>query len=465
MPIKFKDLKGPKGYPIIGNIPQIDRSNLHKQVEGWADEFGTVFKLNLGPTNMMVITEPSIIQQINQDRPSTFKRSQKMRDVLYEGGVDGVFNAEGEDWKRHRSIVAKGLDVRHQQKFYPSLVTVTNRLLSKFEKYANNGEAFNLQGELLRYTVDVTTLLAFGYDVNTLEQKGGVMQEHMEHIFPMIFKRINDPIPWYKIIKSKADKEYDNALKELNVVVDQLIVNAKQQLENNPSLKQEPENLIQSILVEAELQGSFTMEEVRGNLMTLLVAGEDTTAHTINWTVFQLFNQPEVVKNIESLIDEVLGEERTITDYPKNNQLKYIEAVMNESLRFKPIAPILLHQALEDVEIEGYFIQKGQRILTQYRHGAIKDEYFSQAKEFNPGRWLKESKCPVHNMDAFTPFGSGPRFCPGRNLALLEVKSVLSMLYKNFEVELVTPKEDVDEIMAFAMKSTPYKVKLKLKQQ
>ena len=100
-------------------------------------------------------------------------------------------------------------------------------------------------------------------------------------------------------------------------------------------------------------------------------------------------------------------------------------------------------------------------VLTQYRHGALRDEYFTEAKSFKPERWLKESKCPVHNTDAFTPFGAGPRYCPGRNLAILEIKNVIAMLFKNFEIELVTPVEDVKEIMAFTMMASEYKVRLK----
>lgn len=461
MPIRYKDLKGPKGYPLVGNIPQVDLPNIHNQIENWTKEFGGKFALKLGPTKMLVATDPKFIQQVCQQRPHLFKRSQKLNNVLKEGGVDGVFNAEGDDWQRHRTVVAKGLDVRHQQKYYPSLVQVTERLFNKWKQYADSGEAFDLQKELLRYTVDVTTLLAFGYDVNTIEQKGGVIQEHMEVIFPTIFKRINDPIPWHKIIPSKNDKKFKVAISEMNKMVDELIANARVRLNDNPKLKEEPENLIQSILVEADLLGNFTDDEVRGNLLTLLMAGEDTTAHTLNWMIFQLFDHPEIVNNIRTVLDEQLGEDNWVVNYKTNASLKYIEGVMNESLRHKPIAPILLHQAIEDVIIDDFLVEKGQVILTQARAGYLSNENFSEADKMIPERWMRASKCPVHNVEAFTPFGSGPRYCPGRNLAILEVKAVISMLFKNFDIELITPKKDVQEIMAFVMVSNPYLVRLK----
>ena len=113
------------------------------------------------------------------------------------------------------------------------------------------------------------------------------------------------------------------------------------------------------------------------------------------------------------------------------------------------------------MELEEFSIRKGQKILTQFRSAALKDKYFTQADAFKPERWLKESKCPVHNTDAFTPFGSGPRYCPGRNLAILEVRMVLSMLFKNFEIEMVTEHAEINEIMAFTMMAGDYKVCLR----
>jgi cytochrome P450 len=111
--------------------------------------------------------------------------------------------------------------------------------------------------------------------------------------------------------------------------------------------------------------------------------------------------------------------------------------------------------------MEELSVKKGQRILTQHRFAAIQDENFSEASQFKPERWLKGSRCPMHNTDAFSPFGGGARYCPGRNLALLEVKMVMSMLLKNFEVELITPYDSVNENLAFTMMSSPFEVRLR----
>lgn len=460
MALRLKDLPGPKGYPIVGNIPKVDLPNLHCQIEQWAEEFGDVYKLDLGIATQTVITRPSLIQAICADRPDGFVRATKMDRILREGKVHGVFNAEGEEWRVHRSVVAKGLDVRHQQQFFPQLVKTVNVLLNKWSKDADEGNVIDIQKDFLRFTVDVTSSLAFGFEMNTLEQEGGVIQDHMEKIFPKIFYRINAAIPWYKVIKSKSDREFEKAIEEMDKLVNQFIEDANKKLAANPELREHPSNLIEAIIVASETEETIGPKEIRGNLLTLLMAGEDTTAHTLTWLVFLLTHLPDVQAEIRKEVDSVLNDNQIVIDYKLNNDLKYIEGAALESLRFKPVAPIILHEAIRDVEIEGIQFVKGQKILTQYRVAALKDEFFSNAKDFKPERWLKASQCPVHNTDAFTPFGAGPRYCPGRNLAILEIRNVIAMLFKNFNIELVSSDDEVKEVMAFTMMASELRVKL-----
>ncbi|TNE71408.1 MAG: cytochrome P450 [Bacteroidetes bacterium] len=457
---QIHELSGPKGLPVFGNIFRLDLPKIHQQIENWADEYGDVYCLDLFKISQLVVTRPSLIQAIANERPHLFKRSGKLDQVIREGGVHGVFNAEGDDWYRYRSVVTKGLDVKHQQAFYPDLVEKVSILYQKWKHDADSGEVTDIQKDLLRFTVDITTLLAFGYDIDTMRKEGGVIQDHLEVIFPTLFKRINSPISWHNYFKTNQDKRFDQAVQEMKKIVDVFISEAQERLQSNPSLKESPRNLLESILVAAEEEQRFSIDEIRGNLMTLLMAGEDTTAHTLTWLIFLLLDKPDAIEMIREEADRVIGEAPFSEVYSQNQQLKYAEAAASESLRFKPVAPILLYEALDDVELEGITISKGQRILTQYRHAALKDIYFSYGKEFIPDRWINRERCPVHDTKAYTPFGSGPRYCPGRNLAYLEIRAIISMLYKNFDVELIED-ENVEEVMAFTMMASSLKVKLK----
>lgn len=461
MPILFKDLPGPKGIPFFGSAFDMELSNMHNQFQEMADEYGDVFKIKLGPVKMAIVSNPKIIQHILRERPDGFIRMKKLDTVLRAEGVHGVFNAEGDEWKMHRRMVAKGLDVKHQKAFFDKMLVSVDRLYMKWKKAADSGEAIDISQDFLRFTVDITTTLAFGFEMNTIEEKGGVVQDHMEKIFPMIFKRINEPIQWHKLIRKKSDREFDKALEIINKYIDQWIIDGRKRLEEFPELKENPSNFLEAILVEAENEPDFNDEQVKGNLMTVLMAGEDTTAHTLSWTIFLLTKFTDYQTKLQTEIDESLGDAKTITQFDLTHGFKFLEGIAYETMRLKPVAPILLFEPLFDVEIEGYFFKKGTRILMPTRRAAVLDENFTDGGSFYPERWIKESKCPVHNMDAYVPFGGGPRFCPGKNLALLEMKLVLSMLFKNFDVEMVTPHEEITEIMAFTMMASDFKVRLK----
>lgn len=461
MSTRVKHLPGPKGYPLVGNMFSLDLPDFHNQLESWVLEHGDVYQLDLGLFRHLVIARPSMIQSILSTRPDGFIRSAKLKKVITEGGVHGVFNAEGKDWSKHRPIVAKGLDVRHQKDFYPAMEPVLKRLYDKWQKDAASGEPFDIQKDLFRFTVDVTASLAFGYPMNTIEQEGSAIQDHMAKVFPMIFKRINMPIPWYKWFRTKDDKEFDLAVTEMNRLVDEFVVSARQRLKDHPEYRENPPSAIEAILVAAEEDPDFTDADVRGNLLTLLMAGEDTTAHTLSWFIYLLTQEADVCGKIREEADAVLENSCWAERYEQNAQLKYLEGAAFEAMRFKPVAPLMLWESSEDIELEGVLIEKGQRILTHHRFGALNEEHFTEADSFKPERWLKESRCPVHNTEAYTPFGGGPRYCPGRNLAILEIRMVMAMLLKNFEVELVSEYAGTKEVMAFVMMSSGYEVRLK----
>ena len=150
--------------------------------------------------------------------------------------------------------------------------------------------------------IDITTSIAFGIKMNTIEEEGGVIQDHLEKIFPMLFSRINKPIPFYKIIRSKKDKQFDHALREIHLFIDEIIQKGKKRIEENPHLKLEPGNVLEAILVAAETMEGFGDEEVKGNLLTLLMAGEDTTAHTLAWSITELVQNPSAIKALQAEI-------------------------------------------------------------------------------------------------------------------------------------------------------------------
>lgn len=447
-------LPGPRGLPLVGNLLQLDLKQLHRILERWADEFGSLYTFKIGLKPVLVITDPEVTQNVLRQRPHLYRRMGTIEPVFKELGINGVFSAEGDDWKRQRRLTAHALDTAHLRQFFPTLMKVTGRLKNRWSRAAKDKMAVDVQQDLMRYTVDVTTSLAFGYDMNTLEKEGVVIQDHLEKVLPMINRRINSPFAYWRHVKLPSDRELDKALVAIRTEVNGFIFRARDRMAQNPELAAHPTNFLEAMISARDEGGAaFSDDEIYGNVLTLLLAGEDTTANTLAWMIHLMSENPGVQAQMQTEAAQVVGADRMLGQLADAERLEYIEAVTNETMRIKPVAPIIFAELIEDTDIGGVSVPKDTSIMLLTLHGPMQEKHFGAATQFKPERWLQKAEptgCP-HNARAFVPFGSGPRFCPGRQLATVEIKAVMSMLCAAFEVSSAEQPNRVREIFSFTM--------------
>ena len=448
-----EQLPGPKGLPLLGNLHQIKVDKFHLIMEDWYRQFGDLYQFKLGSDRAVAIADPGMVQKILQARPEKFSRMDGIRLTIEEMGIEGLFSAEGEQWRRHRHYAKHAFDVRHLRDFFPVMNAVTRRLNRRWQQLAEQGSSMDVQQEMMRYTVDITTNLAFGYDMNTLDEEGDRIQTHLERIFPMIAFRAFMPVRYWNHLKLPADRTLEKSLVELRAAIDHLIENARRQLVENPDLKERPQNLLQALLA-AQSEGDVELSdlEIYGNVFTFLLAGEDTTANSIAWMMYFMAKYPEIQRKMQAEADSVLGEVASVTDYDEIRDLRYIEAVAHETMRCKPVATFLALQALTDVTINQLQIPKGTPVFVLLRPKGMEEGEFADAAEFKPERWLDYSpRDNPHHRKSFLPFGGGPRLCPGRSLALLEIKMAMSMICHHFDIVRTEPEKNIDERFIFTM--------------
>jgi cytochrome P450/nitrite reductase/ring-hydroxylating ferredoxin subunit len=446
-------LPGPRSLPILGNLHQTNPARFHLVLENWYRQYGDLYQFKLGSDRAVVVADPEMVRTILQARPDDFARLNGVRQTIEEMGVQGLFSAEGEQWRRHRQLATRTFDVRHLREFFPILTKVTRRLHKRWQQLAAQSSPIDIQKELMRYTVDVTTDLAFGYDMNTLEKEGNPIQRHLERVFPMIAYRAFMPVRHWNYLKLPADRALEASLAELRVSIDRFIDNARQQMAANPDLWERPRNLLQALLAaQADEDIELSDLEIYGNVFTFLLAGEDTTANSIAWMMYFMAKYPEVQRQMQAEADAVVGDTATVTEYQKTRELHYIEAVAHETMRFKPVATFLALQALRDVTISQMQMTKGTPVFLLLRPKGLEDSEFAEATQFKPDRWLNYSRHEnPHHRKSFLPFGGGPRLCPGRSLALLEMKMAVSMICRHFEVARAEPVRNIEERFAFTM--------------
>ena len=193
---RLTDLPGPRPWPILGNLPQIHRAQVHLDVERWARQYGPLFRIVLGLQPMIVLTDHEHIAAVLRDRPDGFRRSAQLRKVATEMGLTpGLFGSEGDAWRRQRRMVMSGLDPTRVRAYFAQLLRVTLRLRARWQRAAREGRALDLQPELMRYTVDTVAGLTFGADINMLESDGDIIQQHLDKIFPALYRRVMSPLP------------------------------------------------------------------------------------------------------------------------------------------------------------------------------------------------------------------------------------------------------------------------------
>ena len=450
MPIKkIKDLPSPKGQPILGHLNQFKADNKHQVLERWVEECGDLFKIHFAGKQFVVSANHELNQQILKLRPEKFRRYYKLNEIMEEMGIVGVFNTEGDDWKRHRRPASEALNLRKVKNFYPIIQEKTKLLINKWQ---NTNKEIDIQKELMKFTVDITTEIAFGYQLNTLNDQSDSLQKDLELIFPMINERITAPIPIWRYFKRSKDKELDKALQNLESVIYEFINKAKERLKNNSELRENPSNFLEALLVEKEKEESFTDKEIYGNIFTMLLAGEDTTSNSLSWTFYYLAQHPELVKEIREEANIIFGNSNIPTNQKDLSKLKLSSAVAQETLRLKPVTPNLYMQSNEGIILNNLEIPKGTTIMLQNKVAQTQEEYFTDANSFNPKRWM--NTCPMqenHSPEIIKTFGAGARFCPGKNLAMYEMITVISSVCKNFDIELAVNPEDVKEKFQFTM--------------
>ena len=299
------------------------------------------------------------------------------------------------------------------------------------------------------------------------------MQHDLDQIFPMLMRRMNAPFPIWRYVKLPADHAFDRHLAAGHAAVRTFVQAARERIAKNPALAESPANLLEAMLTARDAGGEMLSEaEVAGNVFTILMAGEDTTANTLAWTLHLLHTHPEAWRAVVAEVDACLGADLVPGSIQAAGELAAIEDCSNEWMRLRPVAPLAYLENNAPAELGGVAVPAGTLVLCLMRSGAVDPGAAADAADFRPSRWrVAAADEPVADagnrqlMTASMPFGAGPRVCPGRYLALLQMKMVLATIARNYElVEVGTeggapPHERLD----FTMSPVGLRMKLKMR--
>jgi cytochrome P450 len=459
----------PRGLPWLGNALQIDAGQFHLTLENWARDLGSMYRFRVGRREALVIADAAVIGSLLRDRPDAIRRPTHTSRILNELGTVGVFVAEGEEWRKQRKLVMRALTPEMVKNFFPTLAAMTERLRLRWQTAISDGRPVDLLRDLKAYTLDVTIALAMGQDINTLEHDANPLQRDVETVFNRIARRLTKPVAYWRYFKLPADRAAEASAARIGEAVAGFISQTRARLAANPDLRSKPTNLLEALVAARdEPDSGFTDTNVIGNAITMVFAGEDTTSNTIAWLLDFVAREPRVVAllaaeadavlagNAESAWDTVLRRFAALEEFP------YLDATMNEAMRLKPVAPFMGLETNRAMMIGDVSVEKGQVMMALLRQAGRLEAEFPDLDAFRPERWLEAGKLSKKDDPArkLFPFGGGQRFCPGRYLAMAEIKMVVSMVARNFQLEYDAGAPPVKELFTFTMTPSALPVRL-----
>lgn len=448
------DLPGPKGLPLLGNALQLDAKRFHATLERWADQYGPCYRMDILLQRFLVVSDRDAIVRLLRDRPEGMRRSTRTVRVIEEGGTYGLFSAEGEEWRKQRKLVMRALTPEVLRNFFPTLAVIARRLQRRWIVAVAAGNPVDVLRDLKAFTLDVTIALAMGQDINTLEHEDNPLPRDIEFLFRCIARRMTSPFPYWRYLRLPADRAADAASGRIREAVSGFIGQARRRLEMHPELRARPSNMLEALVVARDEPGStLTDEHIIGNAITMVFAGEDTTSNTIAWLTDLLARHPEAMARVTAEADAILGEGRVAASLEQFEDMTFIEAAIHEAMRLKPVAVVMGAEPNQDCTIADVLVPAGTPVLCLMRHRREWDPGLAEPDAFRPERWLSSEELgyagdPTRKL---LPFGAGPRYCPGRYVAMAQIKMVIAMLAHNFRLTLADGAAPVEERFTFTM--------------
>ncbi|XP_044953110.1 protein LUTEIN DEFICIENT 5, chloroplastic-like [Hordeum vulgare subsp. vulgare] len=402
---------------------------------------GGLFRLNLGPKSFVIVSDPDIAKHILRDNSKAYSKGILVEILEFVMGT-GLIPADGEVWRVRRRAIVPSL----HQKFVTYMIGLfgkaSGRLCEKLDKAAAEGEAVEMESLFSRLTLDVIGKAVFNYDFDSLSYDNG-MVEAVYVTLREAEMRSTSPIPTWKIPIwkdiSPRQRKVNDALVLINNILDELISTCKRMVDeedlqfHEEYMNEQDPSILCFLLASGE---DVSSKQLRDDLMTMLIAGHETSAAVLTWTFYLLSKYPKVMSKLQAEVDDVLGDGLpTIEDVKK---LKYTTRVINESLRLYPQPPVLIRRSLEDDMLGEYPIGRGEDIFISIWNLHHCPNHWDDADVFNPERWPLHGPNPNETNQKFSyiPFGGGPRKCVGDMFATFENVVATAMLVKRFDFQM-----------------------------
>lgn len=415
---------GPKGRPIVGVLPQIRRRPLQFMAES-ARTYGDAVQVKIAHLQACLLSHPSFVEEVLVTQNRKFIKPQLLKQASEVLG-NGLLTSDGEFWLRQRRLA--------QPAFHRDRIANYAQLMSIFSDQTTNrwqnGQTMDIHEEMMSLTLQIVARALFGADVSDkTEAVGRALDSALQRFTErMSLMRLLDRFPLPRNIRFRQRQ------RELDGIIYSMIDAGRKS-------KTESDDLLSMLLHAQDDDGSqMTDQQLHDEVITLFLAGHETTAISLSWTWMLLAQYPEAESQLHEELDRVLGERPpTIADLPN---LRWTEMVVKESMRLYPPAWRVGREAVEDCIIGGYHIPKGMQVVASQWVIHRDPRWYQHPDKFLPERWDSDLARQLPKF-AYFPFGGGPRRCIGDEFAKMEATLILASIARRFKLTLL-PNQQID---------------------
>jgi cytochrome P450 len=427
---------GPKGYPVIGNLLDLASPNRIDWLQSIATKYGDVSKFKLITDDVYLINHPDLVKEVLTKKSANYTKNTLSFKVVKVVLGESTFTSMGDAWQRKRRLVQPSFQKRRIAALSTAITDTITEMLEEWEIACDKKQTLSAAHEMMQITLKVVVKSLFSTALSKEETQ--TVANVFTPLLDATNKRVSNPFQWVYKLPLTSNKTYRKFIDELDTIIYRIIRDRRK-------MTDPPMDLLQMLMdaQDEETGEPLTDEELRDEVMTVFIAGHETTANAMSWLWVLLAKNPEVREKVEAEVAEVLGDRiPTPADFP---QLAYSLKVFKETMRLYPPVPILPRRAEEDDMLGGYFIKGGNRILFSpyllHRH----PDFWENPEVFDPHRFDKEAEIKQHSF-AYLPFGGGSRICIGNHFAMMEAIFITAMVTQRFKIHI--PDTNVEPLIS-----------------
>jgi cytochrome P450 len=410
---------GPRSVPLFGNLFAFRKDPLDF-LSICAQEYGDISHFRIANVNAYLLSDPDFIEYVLVRNSANFIKGRVFRSNHLLLG-NGLLTSEGDFWRRQRRLAQPAFH-REQVNTYAKIITTcAGQMISTWK----DGDIHDIYQDMKRLALEIITRILFDVDINNESDTVG---RALKVVWQEFTARIQNGLLIPEQLPTLGNIRYQRAVRQLDRIVFKII-------QERRNLGRDGNDCLSILLAAQDTDGSqMTDKQLRDEVMTLFIAGHESTALALTWTWYLLAQDPSVVSQLSNEVDGVpRSRPLEMDDLP---QLRFTERVVKEAMRLYPPVWAIPRQSLNDCEIGGYKIPAGTSLTISQWVMHRDPRYFPEPDKFKPERWENDLEKRLPSFVYF-PFGGGSRHCIAYSLAMVEAVLIIAMLAKNFDFTLL----------------------------